>query len=162
MKRTRKPPVRPEVARQWLKRNEQDGESPPQIAQSDGYDVRTVRRQLETMRQEREVRETRQIVFRQALEKHYVDIYSFAEKLRAEISSREPSRVSRLIRDDPMWKALREHLPRSPIWASIDKLEKLADPFISTVDRIRERIKRQAVEGTSLEFVSATDKNWFD
>ena len=101
-KRTRKPPVRPEVARKWLKRYEEDGESPPQIAQSDGFDVRTVRKQLELMRHEREVREARQVVLRKALESHYADLCSFAENLRAALSGDTPKHISNSFRDDPV------------------------------------------------------------
>ncbi len=51
--RIKKPAVRPELRREWLRRNETEGESPPEIAKQDGYDVRTVRKQIEIERQER-------------------------------------------------------------------------------------------------------------
>ena len=69
-KRTKKPPVRPEVRKDWLNRYEKDGESPPQIAKSDGYDVRTVRKQLQEAQREREIREGRLTVLRKAIEGH--------------------------------------------------------------------------------------------
>ena len=158
VERKRKPKVRPELARKWLQRNEEDGESPPQIAQADGYDVRTIRKQLEIMRQEREIRQAKQTVLRQALEKHYVDICSFAEQLKAQIGSRTPSMLSPTIREEPMWRALQQHLPRSPLWKNIDKLERLVDPFRLSLDRIKERVRNEAVSRTSLEFVSSAGK----
>lgn len=154
-KRTRKPPVRPEVARKWLERYEEEGESPPQIAQSDGYDVRTVRKQLELMRHEREVREARQMVLRKALEKHYADICSFAENLRAALSGDTPKHISTSLRDDPMWTALREHLPRAPIWKTIEKWEGMADEFHLSLERLEDRIREEAVARTTLEIVSS-------
>jgi hypothetical protein len=160
-KRIKKPAVRPELAREWLRRHEEDGESPPQIAKADSYDVRTVRKQLEKMSRERELREARQVVLRQALENHYVDICSFAEKLRAEISGRAPSMVSPILKDDPMWKALRQHLPRSPLWKDIDRLERLAEPFRLCLDNIKERVRKEAVSRTSLQFVSSGDEIGF-
>lgn len=157
-KRKKKPAVRPELAKQWLRRYEEDGESPPQIAQADGYDVRTVRKQLEIIRQEREICQARQVVLRQALEKHYVDICAFAEKLRAEITSRTPSMLSPTMKGDPMWRALRQHLPRSPLWKDIDKLERLAEASGPPLDRIKDRARKEAVSRTSLEFISSVDE----
>jgi hypothetical protein len=157
-KRIKKPAVRPELARQWLRRYEEDGESPPQIAKADGYDVRTVRKQLEKMSRERELREARQVVLRQALEKHYLDICSFAEKLRAELGGRAPSILSPMVKDDPMSKALRQHLPRSPLWRDIDRIERLAEPYRLCLDNIKQRAKREAESRTSLRLVSSADE----
>lgn len=159
MKRVKKPSVRPEVARKWLKRHEEDGESVSHIAESDSYDVRTVRKYLELMRQEREVREAKQVVLRQALERHYNDICSFVERLRTDFGGDTPVRVvTPALKENPMWKALREHLPRSPLWKDIDKWEKLADSFQTSVDRINERVRKEAKSRTSLEFVSSLDR----
>jgi hypothetical protein len=153
-KRIKKPPVRPELARSWLRRYESDGESVPQIARADGYDVRTVRIQLDLMRQEREVREAKQTVLRQAMEKHYVDLCSFAEKLKAQFQGDAPSALSVLFKDDPMWRALREHMPRSPLWKDIDRWTKLEEHFRLSLEQLKERIRREAKARTSLEFVS--------
>jgi len=160
-KRIKKPAVRPELARQWLHRYEQDGESPPQIAKADGYDVRTVRKQLEKMRQEREMREARQVVLRQALEKHYVDICVFAEKLRAEISAPTPSKLSPNVKDDAMYKALRQHLPRSPLWKEIDRVESIAESFNACLDSIKQRVRSEAELRASIQFVSSSSQSGF-
>ncbi len=77
-RRTKKPAVRPEVRRQWLRRFEEYGESPPEISKADGYDVRTVRKQIEYAREERELREARAMVLRNDLERHYSDLCEFA------------------------------------------------------------------------------------
>jgi hypothetical protein len=122
-KRVRKPPVKPEVRRDWLKRHEEDGESPPQIAAKDKFDVRTVRKQIDLAKQEREVREARSIVLRDALEKHYEDLRRIAEKLNSQITG--TGDVGYSPDDDLIEAALQQHLPRSPIWAYITKWQNL-------------------------------------
>jgi hypothetical protein len=123
VKRTRKPSIKPEVRRDWLKRNEEDGESPPQISVKDKYDVRTVRKQIELAKQEREAREARSIVLRDALERHYEDLRKFAEKLNSEITG--VGNIPASLDDDLIESALRQHLPRSPIWNIILKRKTL-------------------------------------
>jgi hypothetical protein len=122
-KRTRKPPIRPEVRREWLKRHEEEGESPPRIAAKDGFDVRTVRKQIELAKQEREAHEARSIVLRSALEKHYDDLRGYANKLNSEIFGQTDYESSP--DDDFIEEALRQHLPRSPIWGYAAKWRNL-------------------------------------
>lgn len=154
-KRTKKPPVKLEVARQWLRRHEEGGESVPKIAEADDYDVRTVRKQLERARSEREVREAKQVVLRGALERHYADLCSFAEKLKADLSGDVPTNVSMTLRDDPMWRALHEHLPRLRLWTDIEKWRRLAPEYEKSVERCKEHIQSEAASRVSLEFVSS-------
>jgi hypothetical protein len=154
VKRTRKPPVPAEKVRDWLKRYEELGESPPQIAKSDGYDVRTVRKQLDRIRQERELREAKQMVFRQALERHYADICAFAEKLRALFMVDTPSKLLSLPKTDPMWRALREHLPRSPMWRQISTWERVTEEFKSSCEAVKDRAVREAETETGLRLIS--------
>ncbi len=118
-RRSRKPPVKPEVRREWLRRYEQDGESPPQIAAADQFDVRTVRKQISLAREEREAREARSAVLRNAVESHYRDLCKLAEELDAEI--KQDKAIPSELKDRPIWSALREHLPRSPLWKKLDR-----------------------------------------
>jgi len=142
-KRTRKPPIKPEVRRDWLRRNEEDGESPPQIAVKDRYDVRTVRKQIDLAKQEREAREARSVVLRNALERHYDDLRKFAEKLNSEISG--VSNVPSSPDDDLMEAALRQHLPRSPIWGYMSKLQNLQQRADEEHQKL-ERVIKEAVK----------------
>lgn len=153
-KRVKKPVVKPEVRRQWLRRFEEDGESPPQIAKADGYDVRTVRKQIEISRQEREIREARAMVLRQALEKHYQDLWTFAQKLNSHLSW-PPQHIVYSLREDPMWQALREHLPKSPIWKAIQNWEQLVDRFDLCTKQLEERVKVVA-QARGLKFAQAS------
>jgi len=122
-KRIKKPPIKPEVRHDWLRRNEEDGESPPQIATKDNFDIRTVRKQIDLAKQEREAREARSIVLRNALERHYDDFRKFAEKLNSEITGL--GQVSYSTDDDFIEAGLRQHLPRSPIWGYWSKWKNL-------------------------------------
>lgn len=145
-KRTRKPPIKAEVRREWLRRNEENGESPPQIAAKDGFDVRTVRKQIELARQERESREARSLVLRNALESHYNDLRSYAEMLNSQIigaGNVEPSTDSEFIA-----AALRQHLPRSPIWSYMSKLQNLEQKVEEQQQKVKTAIE-QAVKGES-------------
>lgn len=138
-KRTRKPPIKPELRREWLRRNEENGESPPQIAASDRYDVRTVRKQIELAKQERESREARSLVLRNALERHYDDLRNLAEKLNSEISG--ASNVPSSPDDDLMEAALRQHLPRSPIWGYMSKWRNLQQRVDEEQQKLEEVIE---------------------
>lgn len=120
-KRIKKPPVKPERRREWLKRFEEDGEPIIQIAAKDGFDIRTVRKHIDLAKEERETREARTLVLRSALEKHYDDLRKFTEKLDAEI--RGVANVSPAPDDDFIEGALRQHLPRSPMWGYLARRE---------------------------------------
>jgi hypothetical protein len=147
-KRIKKPPVRPEVGKRWLKRYEEDGDLPPQIAATDGFDVRTVRKQIEKARQEREVRETRLLVLRNAMEHHYADICNFAEKLKAHIAGEDD--IS-LFADDPLWLALKQHLPRSPLWNSLNRRGTLLERLVSTRNSLDTRLNTEVGADTRLK-----------
>jgi len=142
-KRIKKPPIKPEVRRDWLRRNEENGESPPQIANQDGYDVRTVRKQIDLAKQEREAREARYIVLRDALEKHYDDLRKFAEKLNSKIMGLGdvPSSPD----DDFIEAALHQHLPRSPIWGYMPKRHNLQQE-VEEQRQILERVSEELVK----------------
>ena len=124
-KRIKKPLVIPEKRREWYKRSEEEGESALQIAKADKYDVRTVRKQIDIEKQEREVREARSVVLRSALEAHYRDLCRFAEVLKENISGIKTMVVDsaevRMGVDSHLKAALREHMPRSPIWNYLDQ-----------------------------------------
>jgi uncharacterized protein (UPF0335 family) len=148
-KRIKKPLVQPEKRKQWLKRFEEDGESSPQIAKNDHYDVRTVRKQIELARQEREAREARFVVLRQALENHYADLVSFVQKLDSHIVD---SYLPMGAKDDRLWRALHEHLPRSPLWKLISRMEHLNDELGDIEKRAKERLHGEVENKSSLDF----------
>ena len=150
-KRIKKPLVTPAKRRDWLRRFEEDGQPASEIARVDHYDVRTVRKQIEMIQQEREGRETRVLVLRQALERHFADLVSFAEKLDSGIIK---SYLPEGAKNERMWAALREHLPRSPLWKAFDRLEHLNDEVKEIKKRAEQRIRDRVEKESSLELVS--------
>jgi len=144
--RRRKPAVRPEVRKDWLRRREEDGESPPTIAGKDGFDVRTVRKQLEIASDEREMREARGMILRNALEKHYLDLCNFAGKVDSSVTW-PLRRIPSSLKEDRMWQALKEHLPKSPIWKALPKLDELADLFDADGAEVRRKAREESEAG---------------
>jgi Mg2+ and Co2+ transporter CorA len=113
MKRIKKATVKLEQGFDWLRRFE-SGESASKICDTDDYDVRTVRKHIERARLERESREARNAVMRNALELHYADMHNLAESWNSEL--RGLNQTSGSLDDDLIESALRQHLPRSPLW----------------------------------------------
>lgn len=139
-KRIKKPPVKPEQRWEWLQRYEA-GETPPKIAGSDKFDVRTVRKHIELAKREREVREARSAVLRNALESHYRDLCEFAEELDSQI---EGDRTIALAPEsNRMLLALRQHLPRSPLWNNLRKWNQLYEEIPRLEDEVKRRLKEE-------------------
>lgn len=149
-RRSKNPSVTPEKAREWLRRVEDNAESAPQIAKTDGFDVRTVRKNVEKAREERERRESRQMVLRRALEMHYADLCSLAEKIRADLTRNTPSKLSISLKDDPLYQALKEHVPRLRLWRDIERLGDMEDEFGEAVTKLKQRVATEAEQGLSL------------
>lgn len=140
--------VGPEIRREWLRRSEEGGETPPAIAKRDGYDVRTVRKALVKAGQEREFREARVLVFRGAIEGHYADLRDFAKQIETEMNESKP--IFTMLMRDPLWNSLKQHLPRSPMWRAIDKLEY----FDQEIGRIQKPLEQKLQEKVVLTDIS--------
>ncbi len=161
-KRIKRPTVKPEMRRMWLRRNEEDGESPPQIAASDGFDVRTVRKQIEMAKQEREIREARSIVLRNALEEHYRDLCKYAEFLSRSVFSNGKISIeggSPTLDVISMNIALRQHLPRSPIWRDLNRLEQLNSKITELESEVKQKISNEVGKEERLFTISGTSEN---
>ena len=142
MSRVRKAPVKPEKRQEWLERYELKGESALQIARKDGYDVRTIRKQIEIVRQEEEAREARSIVLRTALEQHFEELRKFAAHMDDAIPGIDHSAIP----DEELWRmALRQHLPRSPLWGYLAKLDVVQRAVLERDSKIIAMVK-QAVK----------------
>ena len=152
-KRIKKPAVDLEQRQEWLKRYEA-GESPPHIAKSDGFDVRTVRKHIELARQEREVKEARFMVLRNALESHYDDLCGYAEKLTAQVSGQKAVESPR---DEYMQSALRQHLPRSPMWGYIKQREGLQQQINQLIHEAGTKLEK--LVGSDLRLSSGLDSS---
>lgn len=151
----KQPPVTSERAREWLKRFEENGESPPQIAEADHFDVRTVRKYLERAREERDRRQTKQAVLRGALEKHYADLCVLAKKIKIELIKDIPVAISTTLKEEPLFRALQKHLPQSRLWKDIRSLSELELDYRQSIEKLKERIRKDALSGTPMSFVSS-------
>lgn len=145
--------VSPGLRREWLRRFE-NGESVPHIADSDYWDVRTVRKQLDLARQEREVAEARHGVLRQALQDHYTDLCSFAEKIDAGVA-KEFEPLCFFDWDARMLRALQQHLPKSRIWKLLGEWEDFLKQLESHVGQIRKQIVSVAEDRLPFKLASA-------
>lgn len=152
-KRIKKPPVKPELRQSWLKRHEQ-GESPPDIAKDDKFDVRTVRRHIELAKQEREVKEARSTVLRNALERHYADLCDYAERLNAQSSGQMASWSPQ---DEHLRAALRQHLPRSPIWGYLNQRDGLQQRITQLTQEANKKLE-DVKSDLRLDPVSSADE----
>ena len=147
-RRTQKPPIRVEQRRDWLKRVEEGGESPPDISEKDHFDLRTVRKQISLAKQEREEREAKVYILRNAMELHYSDMRQFLEKLNSKISGKDTITVGP--DDEFIEKALHQHLPRSPVWVYLKKLEMLKLKSDEQLKQIRDLMEKSVVDDSRL------------
>ncbi len=131
----------------WLRRSEQ-GESPPAIA-ADKYDVRTVRKHIALARREREVKEARAVVVRDALERHYKGMVSFAQKLRKSVSGDQALPAD--FRDDPYWAALKQHQPQSPLWKLLARWDRILDELKQSEGLFEARLEADLRSDTRLK-----------
>ena len=139
--------VTPETRRKWLQRHEENGESPPQIAKKDGYDVRTVRKQLDLARQDRERRETRLVVLREAVQSHYGDLCRRAAEIESALNRKGAGTIGT---EDRMCAALREHLPRAPLWRNLDRWNGLQETLQQTKSNIKTRLEGEVRSDSGL------------
>jgi hypothetical protein len=149
--RIKKPAIKPEQRLDWLRRCD-DGESPPKIAENDKVDVRTVRKHIELAKQEREAKEARSVVLRNALELHYRDLCDCARKLGG--LPPEETTGTWTPYSEYMRIALRQHLPRSPIWGYLNQRDSLQQRIAQlteeAVKKIEEGVKSDSRLSTRL------------
>lgn len=138
-RRIKKPPVKPETRLEWLDRIEK-GETPPQIAERDQFDVRTVRKHVELARLERDVQQARSEVLRNALESHYRDLLETARNIENQVFGE--SQVS-LERDVPLMSGLRQHMPRSPLWENLRKWNWTLTELAELESMIRSKVQKE-------------------
>ena len=155
-KRIKKPPVKPEQRYEWLKRYE-IGETPPKIAEADSFDVRTVRRQIEKAKQEREVKEARTTVLRSALERHYIDLCEFAQKVDSVIAGE--GAISQELKHDRMWAALRQHVPRYPLWNYLVTWDNIQQELTILKGDVKEHLERNLGSDTRLNKIPDTNRS---
>ncbi len=135
-KQYKKAPVPSEVRKQWLRRHEENGEPLIHIAKTDDYDIRTVKKIIAEELDERTRKEAHTMVVRNAIEHHYRDLCVFVQRLDDELIGDENT-IPAHLRENLMYGALKEHLPRSPIWRNLDRW----DTLVGKVHQVEEEVK---------------------
>lgn len=151
-KRIKKAPIRPEQRRDWLRRQEEQEESTPHIALQDNYDVRTVRKAIELAKAEREMREARTLVLRNAIEQHYQDLRQYAERMDGEVLGTDSSPPSS--DNDFIESALKQHLPRSPIWSLQSKRKELEKKEFEQRQQLKQSVESNVGRNSQLAALS--------
>jgi len=139
-KRIKKPPVPPEKRRDWLRRNEEYGETPPTIAGKDGYDVRTVRTHLEYTKHERDQKQARISFVKDNMEKHHQDLCKTAENLLSQVPTENVLDLD--FAENLYLEAIRQHIPRSPLWNKIRTRNNTLSATEKTKEKTNNRFKR--------------------
>jgi len=151
MPKAKKPSVTPDKRRDWLRRVEVEAQSPPAIAKKDEYDVRTVRKQIELARQERDVREAKLTVLRDAMVNHYQDLCKLAGDINSEVNKKVP--ISEGLTTNPIWSALQQHIPRSALWKNIDRWKTSHQKLGEINSEIHELLRKKILSEPRLNFM---------
>jgi len=154
--RENRPTVTAERRQEWLQRHE-DGQSPPKIAKADNVDARTVRKHIAIAMQEKENKDARASVLRNSLERHYADLCRCAERLAGTASSinisldHMASSAEDIAPFEPHLRAaLRQHIPRSPIWRLLAEQTKLYTSKAGLTRKLNSRIEASVSADTDL------------
>jgi hypothetical protein len=122
-----------QLRQQWL--TEHEGGTPIFTLAKNYYrDPRTIKRHIDIAAKERYEKEAKVIVIKDALVNHHARLIAHAEKLYKNISL-EISFSSDLT-DDRMHIALKSHMPRSPLWNYINRINHLYEKLHETASRL--------------------------
>jgi hypothetical protein len=58
--------------------------------------------------------------------------------------------------EDRLWRALKEHLPKSPIWKAAQKRDELVMQYESCIEQVKEHVKAEA-ESRGFRFATTVD-----
>ncbi len=137
-KRTRKPPISAEKRGEWYRRHKRNGETPPQIADADDVDVRTVRKHLDLAEREIDIREARTTLLRDALRDHHKDMNAIIKQIETCLSSEQRFDLDES--GDLRIKALRQHMSRSPMLPNVGKFNNKINEISVENDRAKDKI----------------------
>lgn len=149
------PAIKPEKRVEWLKRSEL-GETAPQIAEADSVDVRTVRKHVELARMERDVKEARSAVLRDALEAHYRDLLDTVRDIQSRITAESPVPLEK---DVPLMSGLRQHMRRSPLWENLRKWNQTLQELAELEGTLPQRVQEEIEKDSRLKGIVSYDSN---
>ena len=145
MARRRKSEINSQLRREWLEKHEA-GQSIFKLSVEYQRDPRTVKHHIERALRETEAKEARVIVMRDALQKHHAKLISYAEKLYGNVDSGEP--VTSALLEDRMYTALKGHLPRSPLWKYLSRLNLLYGELDELKSSLRTKLNEEIEKDT--------------
>jgi hypothetical protein len=143
--------IQPEQRLKWLKRFE-EGESIFKIATDANVDHRTVRKHIGLARSEKELRDERSIVLRNALERHFSDLLTIIDIMLTHIDTGETIEFSG--DDEFLQNALREHIPRSAIWPLLRNWNSYVAGVTLLKARIRDKLERAVSSDATLAAIN--------
>lgn len=147
MARRKKSGIDSQLRREWLEKH-QAGQSIFRLSVEYERDPRTVKHHVERALREREAKEARVIVIRDALQNHHARLISYAERLYSNVDSGDP--VSPALLEDRMYGALKSHLPRSPLWNSLNRLNHLYEKLDELKARLRTKLQEEMAQDTAM------------
>ena len=140
MARGKKSEINSQLRKEWLEKYE-SGMSIFKLSIEYDRDPRTLKSHVERAQREREEKEARVIVIRDALLRHQAKLISYAERLYGNVDSGEPMHSDLL--EDRMYGALKSHLPRSPLWNKyINQLNNLYKNLCDLKAQLREKLQK--------------------
>lgn len=155
-KRIKKPPVKPEKRLEWLNRVEKEGETLTHIAETDDFDLRTVRKHVELARLERDVQQARTAVLRDALESHYRDLLETVRNIEKQVYGEA---LVSLEKEQPLMLGLRQHIPRSPLWENLRKWNRTVIELAELEGVIRNSVEKEIETDGRLNGITSQDAN---
>jgi len=147
MARGKKTEINSQLRREWLEKYEA-GQSVFKLSVEYQRDPRTLKHHIELALRERETKEARVIFIRDALMKHNAKLVSYAERLYKNVNSEEP--IPDELLEDRMYSALKSHLPRSPLWNYLNRLNRLYGELDALKARLRTKLKKGLEKDTEI------------
>jgi len=140
MARRKKSRIDSQLRREWLEKH-QAGQSIFRLSVEYERDPRTVKHHVECALREKEAKEARVIVMRDALQSHHARLISYTKRLYDNVDSEEP--VAPVLLEDRMYSALKGHLPRSPLWNYLNRLNHLYGELDELTARLRTKLQEE-------------------
>ena len=147
MARKKKSEIDSQLRREWLEKH-QAGQSIFKLSVEYQRDTRTIKHHVETALREKEAKEARVIVIRDALQNHHAKLISYTERLYGNVDSEDP--VTSALLEDRMYNALKSHLPRSSLWNYLNRLNHLYEKLDELKVRLRTKLQGEIEKDTAI------------
>jgi hypothetical protein len=147
MARKKKSEIDAQLRQTWLEKN-QAGQSIFKLSVEYQRDPRTIKHHVERALREKEAKEARVIVIRDALQKHHARLISYAERLYSNVNSEDP--VTAALLEDRMYNALKSHLPRSPLWNYLNRLNQHYEKLDELKAQLRIKLHEELEKDTAI------------